>query len=120
MTVKECYESFGGNYEECMSRLRSDERITKFLVKVVNDGSYALLCESLQKHDMQEAFRAAHTLKGVCMNLSLTRLYESSVKLTEALRNRTEYGADIDPLLEQVKNDYRLTVESISKLTPIV
>lgn len=117
MTVQECYEAFGGNYAECFSRLRSDERIAKFLGKVPNDGSYKLLIDSLEQRNLAEAFRAAHTLKGVCMNLSLTRLYESSVKLTELLRNRTEYGDDIAPLLECVKADYALLVESIGKLS---
>ena len=47
MTVQECYEAFGGNYEEVFSRLRTDERITKFLSRVVTDGSYQLLCDSI-------------------------------------------------------------------------
>lgn len=119
MTVKECYEAFGGNYEECFSRLRTDERIAKFLTKVISDGSFKLLTDSLESRNLPEAFRAAHTLKGVCMNLSLTRLHDSAVNLTEALRNRTEYGADIDPLYERVKNDYQLTIDAISHLTPI-
>lgn len=118
MTVKECYEAFGGNYDECFSRLRADERIIKFLGKAADDGSFALLCSSLDSRDMPEAFRAAHTLKGICLNLSLTRLYESSAKLTEALRNRTEYGEDIVPLLEQVRADYELTVTNIRKIMP--
>lgn len=116
MTVKECYEAVGGNYEDVMSRLRTDERVMRFLGKVADDGSFALLKDSLASRNMEESFRAAHTLKGVCLNLSLTRLYDSASQLTEALRGRTEYGADLEPLFERVKEDYELTVSNIRRL----
>ena len=86
MTVKECYEIIGANYEEVESRLRTEERIKKFLLKVLNDKSYDLLCDSIKQKNMEEAFRAAHTLKGISQNLSLTTLYQSSNLLSEKLR----------------------------------
>lgn len=116
MTVKECYETVGGNYEDVMSRLRTDERVVRFLGKVADDGSFVLLKESLANRNMEESFRAAHTLKGICLNLSLTRLYDSVSQLTEALRGRTEYGGDLEPLFERVKEDYELTVSNIRLL----
>lgn len=42
---------------------------------------------------LDEAFRAAHTLKGVCLNLGLARLYACADALTEALRARDAAGA---------------------------
>ncbi len=117
MTVRECYEAMGANYDEAFSRLRSDERIVRFLIKVAEDGSYALLCRSLEEKNMEEAFRAAHTLKGICLNLSLTRLQESASKLTEALRGKTEYTPETVPLFEQVRVDYACAVENIRKLS---
>lgn len=116
MDVKECYEAFGGNYDECFSRLRTNERITKFLLKMAEDGSFVLLENSLKEGNMPEAFRAAHTLKGVCLNLSVTRLFNSSSHLTEALRGREEYGSDLKPLFDEVKEDYTLFMECIAKL----
>ena len=116
MTVQECYAAMGADYADVMSRLRTDERITKFLIKVADDKSYALLIDSLNARNMDEAFRAAHTLKGVCMNLSLNKLYSSAAQLTEALRGRTEYGADIEPLIACVKDDYEHTVSCIRTL----
>ena len=53
MTVRECYEAMGANYDEVFSRLRSDERIVRFLIKVAEDGSYALLCRSLEEKYME-------------------------------------------------------------------
>ena len=65
MTVRECYEKMGANYDDVLSRLRTDDRITRFLGKVADDESFTLLCNSLKERNMEEAFRAAHTLKGI-------------------------------------------------------
>ncbi len=49
MTVKQCYEAMEANYEEVESRLRTEERIKKILLKVLNDKSYDLLCTSIEQ-----------------------------------------------------------------------
>ena len=117
MTVQECYEAFGGNYQEVISRLRTDERVAKFLLRVVEDGSYKLLCDSVASGNVDEAFRAAHTLKGVCGNLSITRFGESSSELTEFLREKRVINDELQPLLNRVKEDYELTINAIKQLT---
>ena len=116
MTVQECYEAFGGNYQEVISRLRTDERVARFLQKVVDDGSYKLLCESIDTGNVDEAFRAAHTLKGVCGNLSITRFGESSSALCEYLRENRVIDDKVMSMLPQVKADYELTINSIKQL----
>lgn len=42
MTVQQCYQAMGSDYEDVMSRLRTDERVKKFLLKVSSDSSYAV------------------------------------------------------------------------------
>lgn len=116
MTVRECYEAMGANYDSVVSRLRTDERVQKFVLKVLNDKSFELLNTSMKERNMEEAFRAAHTLKGVCQNLSLDRLYESSSALAERLRGVTEYGEDMESMLKQVTEDYNLTIQCIRQL----
>ena len=116
MTVKECYDAFGGNYEEVVSRLRTDERIIRFLQKVVDDGSYKLLIDSIATNNVDEAFRAAHTLKGVCGNLSITKLGETSSALCEYLRENRVIDDKVMSMLEPVKVDYELTISSIKQL----
>jgi HPt (histidine-containing phosphotransfer) domain-containing protein len=115
MTTKECYDAMGGDYEDVMSRLMKEERVAKFLQKVLADKSYSLLCSALEEKNMPEAFRAAHTLKGVSQNLSITRLGDSSAKMTELLRNRESYGDDIEEMFKQVTADYELTCNCIRK-----
>lgn len=117
MNVKECYEAMGGNYEEVLNRLRDDARIAKFLGKVAADPSYELLINSVAQNNVEEAFRASHTIKGICLNLSITKLYGSANALTEALRGKTELSDEALMLLENVKRDYQITVDCIKQLT---
>ena len=111
MTLKECYAALGGDYEEAIGRLRSERLVQKFVLKFLNDQSYNLLCSSMASKDYGEAFRAAHTIKGVCQNLGFTVLGKSSSDLSEALRNG--YTPEADGLFQQVKGDYELTAQAI-------
>ena len=111
MTLQECYAALGGDYEEVLSRLRSENLVRKFLLKFPADPSYDLLTSSLAGSDWPEAFRGAHTIKGVCQNLSFTTLYRSSAQLCDALR---EGRPPQDPgLVRQVIQDYETTVSAI-------
>jgi HPt (histidine-containing phosphotransfer) domain-containing protein len=116
MTLQECYRAMDADYDEVLGRLRKDDRIKKFLLKLPNDPSYEALCNSLAKKDVEEAFRAAHTLKGVSQNLSLTRLYHSAAELCDAMRGKQEYEARFDTMLTTVKEDYALVTSCIAKL----
>ena len=111
MTLKDCYAAMGGNYEDAIGRLRSERLVQKFVLKFLDDGSYDLLCRSLEEKNYEEAFRAAHTIKGVCQNLSIDKLQSSSSRLCESLRNG--YTPEADNLAEEVAADYQLTVSAI-------
>lgn len=111
MTLQECYAAIGGSYEDVIGRLRAERLVQKFVLKFLQDGSYDLLCRSMEAQNYQEAFRAAHTIKGVCQNLSITRLEQSSSRLTEALR--AGQPPEDDTLFQQVKEDYRVTADAI-------
>lgn len=111
MTLQECYAAMGGNYDDAIGRLRSERLVQKFVLKFLSDGSYELLCRSLEEKNYEEAFRAAHTIKGVCQNLDFTRLYRSSSQLSEALRNG--FTPEAPALAEQVKEDYARTTAAI-------
>ena len=111
MTLQECYAAMGGDYANAIGRLRSERLVQKFVLKFLNDGSYDLLCRSLEEKNYEEAFRAAHTIKGVCQNLSIDKLQGSSSRLCESLRNG--YSPEADFLAEEVAADYRQTVAAI-------
>ena len=116
MTVEKCYQVMKGDYKDVVSRLMTDERIKKFLIKFLSDPSFSNLNTAMENKNLEEAFLAAHTLKGIAKNLSITSLSYSATNLTEALRGRTDYGADLDELFRKVKKDYTLAVASIQML----
>ena len=90
MTMRECYEAIGGNYEDVLGRLRSEALIRKFTLKFLEDQSYPQLKQALNDKNYEDAFRSAHTLKGVCQNLSFDRLYEVRI-----MKTHSELGAAI-------------------------
>lgn len=111
MTLKECYAALGGDYDEAVGRLRSERLVQKFVLKFLDDGSFELLGASMEGGDYEEAFRAAHTIKGMCQNLGFTALGDSSSELSEALRGG--YTPQADGLLERVREDYQRTAQAI-------
>lgn len=119
MDVKDCYRELEGNYDDALSRLMNDTLIEKFLKKFLNDDSFKKLSMAIETKDCHEAFVAAHTLKGVCLNLGLTRLSESASVITEYLRNHENKIIDDNKLSElflSVSKDYSRTVSVIEKL----
>lgn len=112
-TLRECYEAFGGDYDAVLGRLRREELVAKFLYKFLNDTSYELFTDSMQKGDYDEALRGVHTLKGVCQNLSFTKLFESSNEVTQALKQHETERAEA--LAPQLAADYDLLIRTVTE-----
>ena len=116
MTIRECYESVDSNYDDVPGRLGSERLIQKFALKFLDDTSYQELVDSMKKADGESAFRAAHTLKGVCLNLGFTALGEVSSVLTEALRpNKDTTGCEA--MLANVTKEYERLVQVLRQLS---
>lgn len=118
MLLQECYEALGGDYEAVKQRLFQDELITKFVLKFLDEPTYLNLQEALKNGNYEDAFRAAHSLKGVCQNLGFDKLAVSSSDLTECLRCRSEKTPDLaqcKTLFEQVEADYQVVINTILK-----
>ena len=110
MTLKECYDALGGNYEDTVRRLYNEKLVEKFLFKFEEDPSFENLKKALEEENLEAAFRAAHTLKGVAQNMGFA---ESSSVLTEALRSRK-----VMPYAEQIEGvceDYNKIRETITE-----
>lgn len=114
MNLQEFYLSVGGNYNTILARIPSDSLIEKFLFKFVEDPTYNNLLEAQASSNIDAAFRAAHTLKGVAYNLDLNILGDAASTYTELLR-----GASIFPnpdAAKAISAAYQLTIQSINKL----
>lgn len=111
MNLKDCYLKFGGDFDEVLGRLRREQTVRKFVFKFLDDKSFSLFEASMVKKDYSEALRAVHTLKGICQNLSFTRLFESSSLVTNALKeNDWDKAVDMMPKLSK---DYYETINVI-------
>ena len=114
VTLEACYRKLGGDFEEVKTRLPSAKLIEKFIGKFLDDRSFETLCREIEAGHRREAFRAAHTLTGVCANLSFTCLMESVSRLTEALRPETDAVSETAAaMLEDVRREYRHTADAI-------
>ena len=114
LTLQEFYSVVGGDYQDAVSRMMMESMLRKFLMKFPTDPSFSTLEEALRNNDREEAFRAAHTIKGLCLNLGFGNLYTSSNALTEALRN--EMPTNAAELFEAVKADYTLTLDAVNQI----
>ena len=101
----------GANYEDVLKRLYNEGMICRFTLMFLNDDSYPKLEQALKEGNVKEAFRAAHTLKGVCQNLGFTNLYPPVCDLTELLRAGTLKGSK--ELFARVTEQYKITTDAI-------
>ena len=108
MSIQECYAAIEGDFEGTLGRLGSEKLVERFALKFLADESYPNLIKAMGEENYENAFRAAHTLKGVGLNLGFTRLHEASDLLTEALRGGSK--PEDNTLLENVKAAYERTV----------
>lgn len=114
MNLKECFDAFEGNYNDAMGRLLTEERVKKFLLMFLKDTSFNDLKAAMENEDYSSAFRAAHTLKGVCANLGIAKLGEISSEITESLRANDNETACKQ--FDQVEKYYNITVHALNQL----
>lgn len=118
MTIQECYENLNSNYNDVANRFAGSRALVlKFAKKFCDDPSYQLLADSMAGKDYKEAFRAAHTIKGVCANLGFDVLFKVSSELTELLRNGVSDEAAVEAKFNQVTEEYHKTIDMIDQVT---
>lgn len=80
-------EAAGIDIESALERMMgSVALLERLLGKFLDDPQYPALRAALEAGDMERAVSAAHTLKGVCGNLSMTGLYGLFTRQVDALR----------------------------------
>ena len=114
MTIRECYGELGLDFDAVLSRLVNEKLVQKFALKFLDDPSFQNLKDALDSKDVETAFRAAHTLKGVCLNLGFDNLYKVSSDITEILRVGKLTGTK--EAFENVKEQYNITVNAIKAI----
>ncbi len=115
MTLQEFYASIGSDYDQILRRLPSEAMILKFVKLYADDPSVRLLTENIERGDWMEAFRAAHTLKGVALNLGFDQLQKNASELTELLRPAQPVSAD--ELLDAVCAEHEKIIAALAYLS---
>lgn len=84
---KKRLEEAGIGVDEVLERFMNNEALMlKFLLRFPDDPNFLQLREAMTRQDAEEAFRAAHTLKGITGNLAMHALYQLVSETVEDLR----------------------------------
>ncbi|MDR2798678.1 MAG: Hpt domain-containing protein [Treponema sp.] len=101
------------NVEEGLKRVMHNKTLyVKLLHKLKADTHFTDLTAALRAKDYENAQTAAHAIKGIAANLSLTELFTQALQLEGHLKNRS---ID-DDSLETITCCYEKTLISIDKV----
>lgn len=116
MTVRECYASLGEDYDCVADRFGDDATVRYFCGRFLEDRSFSVLTDAMTRGDGEAAFRAVHTLKGVCLNLGFGQLWKASSDLTEYLRGKSD-AIGCDALWSVLVREYRRVADVLQTLS---
>lgn len=99
--------AYGAAVDEGLSRcMNNEEFYLKLVTKVVNDPAFDSLRTAIEENNLDEAFDAAHRLKGALGNLALTPVFDKVNEMVELLRSKSD--ADYPALFEEVEAGRKL------------
>jgi len=101
MITLDSLRAYGADVDDGLRRCMNMEA---FYLRLFNslkgDTRVDDLKAALEAKDLDKAFEAAHALKGIYGNLSLTPLYKPVSEMTELLRSRTD--TDYSDLMAEI------------------
>ena len=111
---RELLEQHGFDVDGTMKRFLNNEQLyKKCLKKFLTDESMEKLKISCEAGDTQEAFKAAHTMKGFISNLGINKLYHLLTPMVEKLRDGNTLEQEE---LKALENVYREMYELIENM----
>lgn len=109
-TLKEDLIALGIDYNKALERfLGKPDFYREFLYQFPDDPQLDTLLAATKDHDVKKAFKAAHTLKGLCGNLGLNNLLKPILPLVEILRKDSFDG--IESLLDELVIQHKKTCD---------
>lgn len=90
----------------------------KFLHRLWSDPNYNNLMQHLDEQNFEEAFKDAHTLKGVSANLGLDSVCQPVSEIVELLRGKEKEEIDIAKVEEkrkQLETEYAKIIQIINE-----
>lgn len=112
---KQQFIDAGVEIESALERfMNNDAMLEKFLKKFLDDKNFEKLVNAMQEKEFEDAFEAAHTLKGVCGNLSLDIFCKSVCTMVEYLRSN-QYD-EACAYMPELTREYENAIEKVKNL----
>lgn len=108
MDMRKLYSSMGVEYDDVLALLRKEDRIKLYFTQMMTDPSFDELEQAMAKREFPTAFKAAHTIKGMSMNLMVKPLSEASIALVECLRSETVDESEAASLYARLREQHDL------------
>ena len=116
MTLEACYAEMNGDLASALLVLESEERVRRYLLRFAGDPTARLLFAALEDGRWADAFRAAHTLKGLCRALGLVPLCAACCALCDALRaGQVPQNAGV----ELAKGEYAAAMRAVGQMDSV-
>lgn len=110
----------GVDVENTLRRFMGNEAMyEKFLKKFTDNSNYPGLEESIQAGNYEEAFKCAHTLKGVSANLGLDPICKAASDLTEEVRGKANDEVNsvrVQEIWQELQKSYQHFSDLLSSL----
>ncbi len=108
----------GLNTAEVLERIGgSHEIFLKFIKKFLDEPNYGLLKDAIEKGDVEKAFIAGHTFKGICSNLSLENLCKTVSEQVEFLRAKNiDEAKKLMPEITELYNSIIIAIKIVTML----
>ena len=113
LEIKQTLCNVGVDYSKGLERFMGNVALYhKFLVKFLDDGSYADFVQAFADDDIEKAGKCVHTLKGTAGNLSLMGLFNAADNMVQAIRAGKKRD-ELAQLAEEVQQVYEKNCEAI-------
>ena len=98
-----------------IKRFNGDSSIYEsYLMGFLEDGNYKRLLGAMEQERGEEAFQAAHALKGVSGNLSMSGMQGILIPMVEELRVGNMEGAK--KYMPQLQEQYDLVIDILTEM----
>ena len=111
MNLAEFYKAIQGDYTEIKRNLIADDIIEDLVLDFLGDKSFQSLKKAFNTGDVNTAFLAAHTLKGVSASLGFKCLTTPVSTATEKLRNKNMLSPEE---FAQIEEQYNKVIAAIN------
>ncbi len=116
MTLRELYGKIDGDYDKALSIMRMDKLVDKHIRKLTDSSVIVDVIEAGKDMDPNTLFETSHAMKGVCLNLGLTKLADAAIVISDEFRpgnERTLTDAQVKEKLDEMEALFKKTKDEI-------